>query len=149
MPSSARPAYRMRLSTRFTRAASVLLVITFFMFAVLPSGARAQDEPLQHTLRSTLYGGVLGGLLGTAVLFLSDNQSDNLGYIPTGIGVGMLLGAAYGVATSGYFYTSAVEVDENGYTTLHLPKVDRIKVYDEVTQSTEVISKVDVFKYRF
>jgi drug/metabolite transporter (DMT)-like permease len=143
MPPVKRPS---RLAA--TRVISALLVITFLFFTVLPSGAHAQDEPMQHTLRSTLYGGILGGLLGTAVLFLSDNQSDHLSYIPTGVGVGMLLGATYGVVTSGVMYRSAVEVDD-GVAILNLPKVDRVRIFDENTQVTDVISKVDLFKYRF
>lgn len=148
MSQQFRSVCSLNVSSRVTRVVSVLVVLTFFLFAVVPAGARAQDEPMQHTLRSTLYGGVIGGLLGTAFLFLSDNQSDNLSYIPTGIGVGMLVGAAYGVATSGYFYTSAIEV-KDGYTEFHLPKVDRVRLYDENTQETETISKVDILKYRF
>lgn len=130
---------------------TVLLVFSFFTFISATTAvteARAEGDTMEHTLRSTIYGGIIGGLIGTAVLLVTDNPEDNLSYIPTGAGVGLLLGAAYGLASSGVVYTSAIEASE-GELAFQIPEVQRQKLFDENTQSEEFISKIDVFKLRF
>lgn len=132
------------------RVASLVVIFAFILFSsftfALP--ARAQDDTMRHTLKSTVYGGVIGGLIGTAVLLVSDNPEDKLSYIPTGVGVGLLLGAAYGLATGGIYYSAAVEAGPEGVD-FHVPRVSRIAFYDENTASIEVINKMDLLKVRF
>ncbi|MBI5902442.1 MAG: hypothetical protein HZB84_03030, partial [Deltaproteobacteria bacterium] len=69
------------------------LVTLATIILILPAAARAEDT-MQRTLRDSIYGGVIGALAGTAVLLLTKNPGDHLGFIPTGAGVGILVGAA-------------------------------------------------------
>ena len=96
-----------------TTAMKILKKITFITLIMsilsLPAVARAED-PMQKTLRDSAYGGLIGALTGTAVLLLTKNPSDHLGFIPTGAAVGVLAGAAYGIASSGAA-GAAAEVD--------------------------------------
>ncbi|MFQ5464533.1 MAG: hypothetical protein ACE5EI_01260 [Thermodesulfobacteriota bacterium] len=136
--------------TIHVRATSFVVAFAFVIFSFLAAAppSHAQDETLGYTLKSTVYGGIIGGLVGTAVLLVSDRPEDKLSYIPTGVGVGLLLGAAYGLATGGTFRYAAVEAGRGGVA-FHFPEVERIALYDENTAETEVISKADLLKVRF
>lgn len=129
---------------------SALVILAFFLFSTFAfnTPSYAGDDTMEHTLRSTIYGGIIGGLLGTAVMLVSDNPDNNLSYIPTGAGIGLLLGAAYGLASSGIIYSSAIETDGDTLA-FHLPEVQRLEFYDENTQEEEVINKIDIFRVRF
>lgn len=113
------------------------------------STASAQDS-MQHTLRSSLYGGAIGALLGTAVMLLTDNPDDHLAYIPTGAAVGVLAGAAYGMATSGAFSTAAAEIDtKDGSISLAMPTIAAEKFYDEKTNKKEEIERIELVRLTF
>jgi hypothetical protein len=98
-------------------------------------------------LKNSIYGGILGGLLGSAVLLLSDEPDDNLSYIPTGIGVGVLLGATYGIATSGV--VEGIGELEDGRFTFNMPTLKRVEIFDENVNGRELINIVDVFRFKF
>ncbi len=122
------------------------VITLLLLFAVFSSRAHA-EETVKYTLNNALYGGVLGGLIGAAVLLLSDEPDDHLGYIPTGAGVGVLLGAAYGIATSGVI-ESLAEV-ENGAFTFNMPTMRRLEVFDKNSNERELVSSVSLFNFRF
>lgn len=122
------------------------VITLLLLFAVFSSRAHA-EETVRYTLNNALYGGVLGGLIGAAVLLLTDEPDDHLGYIPTGAGVGVLLGAAYGIATSGVIESFA-EV-EDGVFTLGLPTMKRVEVFDENSNKRELISSVNLLSFKF
>jgi drug/metabolite transporter (DMT)-like permease len=120
----------------------ITLVLTFFV-----STRAFADETMSYTLRSTLYGGAIGALLGTAVMLLTDNPEDNLSYIPTGAGIGLLAGAAYGLASSGV--VQSISEVEGGKLTLKMPTVKRTVHFDKNVAEKEVMSSVDLFKFKF
>jgi hypothetical protein len=122
------------------------VITLLLLFAVFSSRARA-EETVRYTLNNALYGGVLGGLIGAAVLLLTDEPDDHLGYIPTGAGVGVLLGAAYGIATSGVI-ESIAEV-EDGVFTLQMPTMSRVEVFDRNSNKRELISSVNLLSFKF
>jgi len=107
------------------------------------------DDSLSHTIKSALYGGALGGLVAGAVILVTDNPSDNLGYIPTGIGAGILLGTAYGIVTSDIVRDRAFSEIDNGRLNLHVPTVKTTSTYDKKTQTSEMVESVDLLKVRF
>ncbi len=127
-----------------TSTISLLLIFVFFVFTSTRSFA---DDTIQYTLKSSIYGGILGGLLGSAVLLLSDEPDDNLSYIPTGIGVGVLLGAAYGIATSGV--VEGIGEIEDGRFTFNMPTLKRVEIFDENLNSKEFINSIDVLRFKF
>lgn len=130
---------------RFTKIAASAMIFTFLAV----STASAQD-PMQRTLRDSLYGGVIGALLGTAVMLLTDNPDDHLSYIPTGAAVGVLAGAAYGLATSGVMSTAAAEIDtREGTISLAMPTISAEEHYDEKTNTIEEIERIDLVRLTF
>lgn len=129
---------------KIRRISALLLIFTLFTFT---TSAVAQDT-MQRTLRDSLYGGLIGALLGSAVLLLTDNPDDHLSYIPTGAAVGILAGAAYGVATSGLIQ-SAAEVDENGKLSFNMPTIATEKFYDEKLDEVEEIERIELVRVKF
>ncbi len=131
---------------KITKKITVLLVaISVFAFS---AQAKAADDAMSNTLTDALYGGAIGALVGTAVLFLTDNPDDHIDYIFTGAGVGILGGVAYGLATSGVVQRAATEYDGDKIT-FAMPTVKRVEVYDELLSKKEVINSVDLVKIRF
>ncbi len=129
---------------KIKRISALALIFTFLTFSV----ARAEDV-MQQTMRDALYGGVVGALVGAAVLLLTDNPDDHLGYIPTGAGIGILAGAAYGVATSGMMITSSAAEVEDGKITFNMPTIKKEKIYDEIANRYEEIERVDLIRVKF
>ncbi len=121
----------------------ISLLLVFFVF----TSRSFADDTMQYTLKNSLYGGILGALIGSAVLLLSDEPDDNLSYIPTGVGIGVLLGAAYGIATSGVI-ESVGEV-EGGRFTFNMPTLKREEIFDENVNGKEFINSIDVLKFKF
>ena len=128
------------------RKTFIITLLLLFAFAVNATKSRA-DETMRYTLNNALYGGVLGGLVGAAVLLLTDEPDDHLDYILTGAGVGVLMGAAYGIATSGVI-ESLAEV-EDGRFTLRMPTVKRVEVFDENSNRRELVNSIDVLRFKF
>lgn len=120
----------------------VLLILCLFSGRAL-----AAESSLEGTFKDTVYGGIIGALVGSAFVLLSDHPSDHLEYIPTGAAVGLLAGAVYGLATS-TTVRSFGEV-ENGKFTLNVPTIKQSASYDRNTFRREVIDSVDLFKVKF
>ncbi|MBI1910674.1 MAG: hypothetical protein HYS21_01595 [Deltaproteobacteria bacterium] len=132
---------------KVTKKLSVILLIFAVLTFSIRSTANAEDT-MQKALTDSLYGGLVGALLGSALLLLTDNPDEHLSYIPTGAAVGILAGAAYGVATSGIVRTSAAEV-ENGKVTFNMPTIQREEIYDRNVDDKEVINRVELVKLKF
>jgi len=134
----------------FSKIKKISAFLAFFLFVTFSGQAFAEDM-MQTTLRDALYGGIIGALLGSAVVLLTDNPDDHLSFIPTGAGIGVLVGAAYGIASSGVISTSTAgaEIDEDGNLTLNVPTIRTEKVFDEVANVQEIIEKVDLIRVRF
>lgn len=131
---------------RIKKAVIVSLLASFIFVSTVPA-AFAADDTMQKTVHDALYGGLLGALVGTAVTLLSKNPGDHLGNIPTGAALGVLFGAAYGLATSGTVQ-SVGEIEGNKFT-LHVPTVERASAYDRRTATTENIQHVSLMRYKF
>lgn len=119
-------------------------------FVFLTATAASAQDPMQKTMRDALYGGAIGALLGTAVMFLTDNPDDHISYIPTGAAVGVLAGAAYGLATSNVIYNAAAEIDtKEGKVNLAMPTISAEEYYDEKTNETEEVERIDLVRLTF
>ncbi|MBE9529488.1 MAG: hypothetical protein IME99_09655 [Proteobacteria bacterium] len=125
------------------KATIATLLVGFLAF----SSSASAEETMQHTMQSTLYGGVIGALLGGALVLLSDTPEDNLNYIASGAGVGLLVGAAYGIASSGVV-ESLGEV-EDGEIKFGLPLLKRKTVFDKNVNSYDVTSEISLLKLKF
>ncbi|MFQ5441660.1 MAG: hypothetical protein ACE5EB_02930 [Thermodesulfobacteriota bacterium] len=125
-----------------------LIFVTIFTFFILTTRAFA-DETMEHTVKSALYGGVIGGLVGGAVVLLTDNPGDHLAFIPSGAAVGILLGTAYGLATSDAVRGRAFGEIENGEFSLRIPSLKSTETFDKKTNRLEVVKSVDLLRVRF
>lgn len=120
------------------------------VFTILTVSTASAQDTMQTTLRNSLYGGVIGALLGAAVMLLTENPDDHLNYIPTGAAVGVLVGAAYGVATTGVMSTAATEIDtDNREVKFSFPTVSTEEIFDEKTNQREAIERVDLVRVAF
>lgn len=126
------------------------IAVFAMIFTFLTVSTACAQDAMNRTLRDSLYGGLIGALLGSAVMLLTDNPDDHLSYIPTGAAVGVLFGAAYGVATSGMLSTAAAEIDtKEGSVSLAMPTISSEKIYDEMTNRTEEIERIELVRLTF
>lgn len=125
-----------------------LLVFAFMALTVAPSRAE-DDDAMRQTLVDAGYGGLIGALVGAGIYLVSENDDwdDNISYIPSGAGVGILVGTAYGLYKNN-LKTAATEV-EGGKFTLSMPTVTTNQVYDSYTNSYEVVESIDLFRLKF
>ncbi len=119
---------------------AVAILLIFLFLYTLP--AAAQDV-MEKTLHDSIYGGIIGAIVGAAVMALSDDPDNNLGYIPTGAAVGVLLGAAYGLGSSTTEYYGDNYREEGDVL------VKNIKIHDSRTNREERLTVVDVVGYRW
>ena len=124
---------------------AVLLFVTFSLF----STRAFADEAMKHTLRSSLYGGVIGAIVGSAIVLLTDDPDDHLEYIPTGAALGVLAGAAYGLATGEFIYDRSAIVVEDGKFALRLPTIKSARVFDKNANDYNLIESVDLLRVKF
>ncbi len=130
------------------RTLTIACMIAVFLLCTTASRSMAADSTMKTTVTDALYGGLLGALVGTAVLLLTDNPGDHLNYIPTGAGIGVLFGAAYGLATSGGVVQSIGEVEGSKFT-LNAPTIRKFESYDKVANKKETTAHVGLLSVRF
>ncbi len=116
-------------------------------FALLPARRAAADETMNLLLKDTAYGGIIGALVGSAFVLLADKPGDHLDYIPRGAGVGLLAGAAYGIATSDLIQ-SAAEISGDRVA-FHVPSLKITERYDRNANGKELIESIDLLSYRY
>jgi NhaP-type Na+/H+ or K+/H+ antiporter len=125
---------------------TAFLVSSMLLTSILSGTARA-DETMQETLKSAIYGGIVGALIGSAAVLVTDNPDDHLDYIPTGAGIGIMLGAAYGVASSGV--VQSLGSIEAGKFSWHIPTLNVKGLYDRNANATEVVESLDLLRVKF
>jgi len=97
----------------------VFAVVLVFAVSVVPADAQSAED-LGDVLRSGLFGGLIGTMIGGAILLLISNAGDNLEVLGYGAGSGIILGTVYGLTQvhQNYF----VELDQ-GTLSWNLPSV--------------------------
>lgn len=125
------------------KTTAIFLIFTFFVF----SGRALAADAMEVTLRDTAYGGIIGALLGSALVLISDKPGDHLDYIPTGAGIGMIAGAIYGFATASN--SKSFGEIENGRFSMHVPTIRVSTIRDKTVDTRETVSSVGMFSYKF
>ncbi len=87
------------------------------MLALFPAQASAGDYEVQNVMDDALYGAGVGALVGLGLMLLTDKPTDNWNYVSRGLGVGIIVGAAYGV----YRSKGAFAQIEDGQINLGMP----------------------------
>jgi|GEM_PF-1574268 len=76
------------------------LVLAMAVSLAHPGAAAAEDIALKKIMRNGAYGGIVGAMIGGALLAFVHNRSDHLEFISTGAAAGVLVGVAWGVYDS-------------------------------------------------
>ncbi|GEM_PF-1359215 len=142
---------------------SVLLIAFCFLvvgiFSSIPK-ASAQPPSMQKIYYSAAYGGLLGGLLGAAIMVLGSNPNDHWDYIVKGAAVGVICGTIYGIIVSTQSpYYGLIDYSYNTGLDFHAPELGMLAVKDNrfgvetnfAATPTHIryIPYVNVFAYHF
>ncbi len=100
-------------------AARWLALIT--LVAAWAPPARAADAEMGDVLVNGFYGGLIGALVGAAVMALTDDPGEHTEYLLTGAGIGVIAGTVYGV--SQVVRHAMIEVDR-GEVSWHVPPIE-------------------------
>ncbi len=99
---------------------TVIAVTTLLLTTSLSMPLHAAESSLKVVFEDSLYGGLVGTLVGAATLAFTKHPSDHLENIGYGAAVGVIAGAGVGVATN---INRAMVEYENGKLKLAVPKV--------------------------
>jgi len=99
---------------------TIIAALTLLMTTAWSMPLHAAESSLKVVFEDSLYGGLLGGLLGAATLVFTENSSDHVENIAYGAAAGVFAGAGYGIATTA---NRAMVEYENGKVKLAVPKV--------------------------
>jgi hypothetical protein len=113
------------------------------MMAANPAVVEAADFEVETVFEDALYGGAIGALVGAGLMLVSSSPSNNLDYIMTGAGVGIIAGAAYGVFTSSRAFA---EIDD-GKMVVGIP-TPKLSV-QTMGESTVLAMEADLVKLHF
>lgn len=107
----------MRDMIRTTGAGLVFIAV----MALCAPTARAANAEMGDVLMDGFYGGLIGALVGAAVMVLTENPGDHTQYIVTGAGIGVIGGTAYGLSKVARH--AMIDVDR-GRVSWHLPPIE-------------------------
>lgn len=127
------------------RGAWAAAVCALLIATAAPVRAGGQDTALPDVLVDGFYGGVIGALVGTAVMALTNRPKDHLSYISTGAGIGVIAGTVYGLTKA--TNRALVEVDR-GRVTWSVPGVTTGLSEDQSGRAQPTASAA-LFRYRF
>ena len=96
---------------------SLVVMVMFATILTTSLSAFAGGGQMRNTLQDAWYGGLVGGLIGGAVLIFREDPEDHLEYIAYGVGAGVILGTVYNLASS----SGALAEVEDGKLALRLP----------------------------
>lgn len=128
----------------FKKLTTVVLVSSFLVFTS-PSVSLGRDV-FDTTLKGTVYGGIIGTLIGAAILAFTDKPGENLAYLAYGAGAGIIAGAAVGLAHSS---RAMIEVKDKRVC-LNMPEVNtEISGKDKYSGKMDVVGRINLFQYNF
>lgn len=95
------------------------VVAAVLIISSLSTTCFAADSGMKDVFENSLYGGVVGALVGTACLAFTSRPSDHLNYISVGAATGVLIGVGYTLAKQS---RSLVSI-ENGNLQVAMPTI--------------------------
>ena len=127
---------------RVKRITVVLLAAALLTGWTIP--ATAQENPLKVILEDAFYGGVIGTLIGGAMLAFPRHPADHLEYIGYGAATGIIAGTVFGAVTVS---RSFAEVDK-GKIRFAMPTV-MPELQESSTRGTTLAFKADLLRGSF
>jgi hypothetical protein len=99
------------------------LLLALALGVAHPGTARADDIALKKIMRNGAYGGVVGAMIGGALLVFVNNRSDHLEFITTGAAAGVLVGVGWGIYDSSSSNPYVMIEDGKVHASFSAPKV--------------------------
>lgn len=128
--------------SRFKRSAIIAFTLLMTSMAM---PLHAAESSLKVVFEDSVYGGLIGSLLGAATLVFTENSSDHVENIAYGAAAGVFAGAGYGIASSA---NRAMVEYENGKVRLAVPKV--MPAIQESSRGQMVLAvKADILRGTF
>ncbi len=120
---------------------SIVVLVSFFL-SLLPSTQTvyADSNPIKEVAVNSLYGALVGTLIGAATLAF-DKSSDDRARITKGAAIGLVLGATYGVAK----LTHAIAEIKDGTMTVQIPTIQ----WTPASANSGLDWKVDLLHFTF
>ncbi len=128
------------------------------VFVCMPQKAWSQPpETMRYTFYCAGYGGLLGGLIGAAIMVLGNSPSDHWDYILKGAAIGVIGGTIYGVVSSAQQTPGWLDYSSDRGLTVNYPSVKVAMLSDSAAgnkyaskrHAPEIVSYVDVFSYHY
>ncbi len=120
------------------------LVLVLFLIVSLAPKVQAAEESLQGVFKDSFYGGLVGALIGGALLVFKDDRSEHYEMIGYGAAVGVIAGAVYGLTRAG---RSLAEI-EDGKMVVRVPAF-RVESRRSVSGQKHSIMKSNLVTFHF
>lgn len=104
----------------------------------------AAENAFKTFFEDAFYGGLTGGLVGTALLAFTKKPLDHLDYIGYGAAGGVLVGATYGAITT----TRSLAEIENGHVRFAMPTI-KPEFRESATRGTTIVATAELVRGRF
>ncbi len=143
------------------RFSVLLIAFCFFVVGIFSSIPKANAQPpsMEKIYYSAAYGGLLGGLLGAAIMVLGPSPEDHWDYILKGAAVGVICGTIYGIIVSTQPYYGLVDYSCDTGVSFHTPQISMLALRDSEfgvggsfsakPEHIRYIPYVNVFSYHF
>ena len=119
------------------KRSAVILVTLIFM----ATPCLAAENEFKTIFEDAFYGGLVGGLVGAALMVFTDHPSDHYDYLAYGAAGGVLVGASYGVITT----SRSLAEYEDGQVKFSMPTIrpefreGNVKGQSTIVATTELI----------
>ena len=123
----------------------LVAVMTLVSLLSATSSAFAADDTLREVFTDAFYGAAIGGLIGGAIMVFKTKPLDHFNYIAYGAASGILVGTAYGLATSARAFAEV----ENGRVKVAFPTIIPELVVSPSSGQTTVAWKADLIRGTF
>jgi hypothetical protein len=123
----------------------VVIAIAVSMLTSVSTPCKAAENPFVETFQSSLYGGLVGALVGGAVLVFAKHPGDHLDYIAYGGAGGVLLGAGYGIAKA----SKSLAEYENGKVKFAIPTIVPGLQENTATGQTSIVYNAQLVRGTF
>ena len=98
---------------------ATILALSALLLTSLSVPCSAADNAFKDTLENAAFGGLVGTMVGGALLVFTKKPADHLNYLSYGAAGGVLAGTAYGVTR----YTKSLVSVEDGKVKLAMPTI--------------------------
>ncbi|BCG47396.1 hypothetical protein GEOBRER4_n2228 [Citrifermentans bremense] len=120
-----------------------IAIVVTLVFMATP--CLAAENAFKTVFEDSMYGGLVGGLVGAALVVFTHKPADHLDYIAYGAAGGVLVGAAYGVASTS---RSFAEID-NGKVKFAMPTVKPEFREGNVKGQTTLVAVAELIRGKF